>query len=103
MAVGQRRLVYILETPAPGPPSYPRRPRRFLLLPISRIPALRQLEICKMRFEEQISGCLKSLVIGGAVVLLFGSGRVVSASGQAPAPAQTPSPSTSPAGSLAQQ
>jgi outer membrane protein TolC len=56
-----------------------------------------------MRFEEQISGCLKSLVIGGAVVLLFGSGRVVSASGQAPAPAQTPSPSTSPAGSLAQQ
>jgi outer membrane protein TolC len=47
-----------------------------------------------MRFEQQISSCLKSFVIGATVVLLFASGRVLSASGQAPVPAQTPTPST---------
>lgn len=49
-----------------------------------------------MRFEQQISAYLKSLAICGTAVLLFGSGRVVSASGQA-APAQTTAPSAPPA------
>jgi outer membrane protein len=55
-----------------------------------------------MRFEQQISPCLKSVVACCAVFVLSGSGRIVSASGQTPAPAapatqggtpQTPTPS----------
>jgi outer membrane protein len=46
-----------------------------------------------MRFEQQISACLKSVVACTLAVLLFASGRVVFASGQAPAPSQTPAPS----------
>ncbi len=49
-----------------------------------------------MRFEQQISACLKSVVICAAAVLLFASGRVVFASGQA-APVQPPAPSAPPA------
>jgi outer membrane protein len=49
-----------------------------------------------MRFEQQISAYLKSLAICSTAVLLFASGRVVSASGQA-APAQTTAPSAPPA------
>jgi outer membrane protein TolC len=54
-----------------------------------------------MRFEQQISACLKSIAIVGGVVCLFASGRPVFASGQAPAtraPAPTPA---APQGSLA--
>jgi len=47
-----------------------------------------------MRFEQQISARLKSVVACTLAVLLFASGRVVSASGQAPAPSQTPAPSS---------
>ena len=37
-----------------------------------------------MRFEQQISACLTSVVVCGAAVVLFGSGRIVFASGQTP-------------------
>ena len=43
-----------------------------------------------MRFEQQISACLKSFVACGAAVLLSGSGRIVFASGQTPSSAPTP-------------
>lgn len=49
-----------------------------------------------MRFEQQIQRGLKCLVIGGIVVLLFASGRAVSASEQGPATPQT-APATAPA------
>jgi outer membrane protein len=47
-----------------------------------------------MRFEQQISACLKSVVACTLAVLLFASGRVVSASGQAAASSQTAAPSS---------
>jgi outer membrane protein len=56
-----------------------------------------------MRFEQQISACLKSVVAGTLAVLLFASGRVVSASGQAAAPSQTAAPSSPPMQPPAQQ
>jgi outer membrane protein len=56
-----------------------------------------------MRFKQQISAFLKSFVICGMVLLLFGSGRVVSAFGQAAAPAQTPAQSAPATKSPAQQ
>ena len=49
------------------------------------------LEISAMRFEQQISACLKSIAILGGRCCLFASGRPVFASGQAPA-AQAPAP-----------
>jgi len=49
-----------------------------------------------MRFEQQIRSGLKCFLIGGIVVLLFASGRAVSASEQTPAPSQAPTP-TAPA------
>src|SRR5262249_42748639 len=45
-----------------------------------------------MRFEQQISARLKSVVACSLAVLLFASGRMVSASGQTAAPSQTPAP-----------
>jgi len=48
-----------------------------------------------MRFEQQIRTGLRCFAVGGLVVLLFGSGRVVSASEQTPGASQTPS-STAP-------
>jgi outer membrane protein TolC len=44
-----------------------------------------------MRFEQQISACLKSIAFVGGVACLFASGRPVFASGQAPA-TQAPAP-----------
>ena len=44
-----------------------------------------------MRFEQQISACLKSVAVCTAALLLFASGRVVSASEQTPA-APAPAP-----------
>jgi outer membrane protein TolC len=49
-----------------------------------------------MRFEQQIRSGLKCFLIGGIVVLLFASGRAVSASEQTPAPSPAPAP-TAPA------
>jgi outer membrane protein len=46
-----------------------------------------------MRFEQQISAFSKCFVICGTAVLLFASGRVVSASGQAAAPPRAPAQS----------
>ncbi|MFL6281340.1 MAG: TolC family protein [Vicinamibacterales bacterium] len=40
-----------------------------------------------MRFEQQISVCLKSVLACGAALALSGSGRIVFASGQTPVPA----------------
>jgi outer membrane protein len=59
-----------------------------------------------MRFEQQISVCFKSVVACSAAFLLFGSGRIVFASGQTPttsAPARqvvTPTPPTSQAAAV---
>jgi outer membrane protein len=51
-----------------------------------------------MRFEQQISACLKFVVGCGAVLVLSGSGRIVFASEQTPgAPAPAPQPSAPPA------
>jgi len=51
-----------------------------------------------MRFEQQISACLKFVAACAAVLLLSGSGRVVFASGQAPAaPAPSPQQAAPPA------
>ncbi len=49
-----------------------------------------------MRFEQRISALSKCFVICGTAVLLFASGRVVSASGQAAASSQAPAPATQP-------
>ena len=49
-----------------------------------------------MRFEQQIRSGLKCFAIGGMVVLLFASGRAVSASEQSPAATQAPT-TTAPA------
>ena len=47
-----------------------------------------------MRFQQQISACLRHLTVAGAVAVMFGSGLTVSAFGQTPAapaqPAQSP-------------
>jgi outer membrane protein len=59
-----------------------------------------------MRFEQQISVCLKSVVACGAAFLLSGSGRIVFASGQTPTtstPARqvvTPTPPTAQAAAV---
>ena len=45
-----------------------------------------------MRFEQQISACLRPAAIAALILCLFASGRPVSASGQNPAPPQTPTP-----------
>jgi len=51
-----------------------------------------------MRFEQQISACLKFVVACGAVLVLSGSGRIVFASEQTPgAPAPAPQTSAPPA------
>ena len=42
------------------------------------------LEMPAMRFEQQISACLKSIAVVGGAACLFASGRPVFASGQAP-------------------
>ena len=94
MAVGQRALVYILETGLPRRPSYPRRPaRRFLLFPIQSNSQAAVIGDLQMRFEQQISALSKCFVICGTAVLLFASGRVVSASGQVAASTQAPAQS----------
>ena len=45
-----------------------------------------------MRFEQQISACLKSVAVCAAALLVSASGRVVFASGQAPATQSPPQP-----------
>jgi hypothetical protein len=49
-----------------------------------------------MRFEQRISALSKCFVICGTAVLLFASGRVVSASGQVAATTQAPAQATQP-------
>ncbi len=45
-----------------------------------------------MRFEQQISACLRPAAIAALILCLFASGRPVSASGQNPPSPQTPTP-----------
>src|SRR3982751_6841812 len=98
MAAGQRRLVYILETLGPARPSYPGLVRRrFLLFLNHRISDVLLLERPAMRFEQQISACLKSVAVCAVALLLSGSGLVVSASEQAPAAPAPPTPVPAPA------